>query len=163
VHFCAHLCTPRKTSRSVTHPEISLGQARLIPEFFTDEFSKKKVYLGGMSILSILFWYTLVVWVFYQSYFALSQDVTIYPLRRPTSPSVNPKPGTSPLGHVRMSSTGIHILYVQLATYVPYRVPPRWSTHHAYIPTSLTRTPPYPSQLTRTCPWNCEGRLSYHL
>jgi hypothetical protein len=48
------LCTPGKTSRSVTHPEISLGQARLTPEFFTGGLLKKKVYLDGMSILSIL-------------------------------------------------------------------------------------------------------------
>jgi hypothetical protein len=31
VHFCLHLCTPKKTSRSVTHPEIALGQACLTP------------------------------------------------------------------------------------------------------------------------------------
>jgi hypothetical protein len=45
---------PGKTSRSVTHPEIALGQARLTPEFFADELPKNKVYLDGMSILSIL-------------------------------------------------------------------------------------------------------------
>jgi hypothetical protein len=48
----------------------------------------------------------------------------------------------SPFGHVRMSSTGIRISYVQLAEYVPYRVPPRGPMCHVYIPTSLTRTPP---------------------
>jgi hypothetical protein len=50
---------------------------------------------------------------------------------------------TSPLGHV-----DIRVPYVQLVAYVPYRVPPRGLTRHAYVPTSLTRTPPYPSQLT---------------
>jgi hypothetical protein len=54
VHFCPHLCTPSKTSWSVTHPEIALGQARLTLEFFACELLEKKVYLGGMSILSIL-------------------------------------------------------------------------------------------------------------
>jgi hypothetical protein len=54
VHFCPHLCTPRKTSRSITHPKIALGQARLTMEFFTGGLPKKKVYLVGMSILSIL-------------------------------------------------------------------------------------------------------------
>jgi hypothetical protein len=54
VHFCPHLCTPGKTSRSVTHPEIAPGQTRLTPEFFTGGLPEKKVYLGGMSILSIL-------------------------------------------------------------------------------------------------------------
>jgi hypothetical protein len=38
----------------VTHPEIAPAQARLTPEFFTGGLLKKKVYLGGMSILSIL-------------------------------------------------------------------------------------------------------------
>jgi hypothetical protein len=54
VHFCPHLCTPGKTFRSVTHPEIAPGQACLTSEFFTGGFPKKKVYLGGMSILSIM-------------------------------------------------------------------------------------------------------------
>jgi hypothetical protein len=48
------LCTPGKTSRSVIHPEIAAGPARLTPEFFASGLPKKKVYLGGMSILSIL-------------------------------------------------------------------------------------------------------------
>jgi hypothetical protein len=48
------LYTPGKTSRSVTHPEIALGQARLTPEFFAGGLPKKKVYLGGMSTLPIL-------------------------------------------------------------------------------------------------------------
>jgi hypothetical protein len=54
MHFCPHLCTPEKTSRSVTHPEIALSQARLTLEFFTGGLSEKKVYLGSMSTLSIL-------------------------------------------------------------------------------------------------------------
>jgi hypothetical protein len=35
------------------------------------------------------------------------QDITIHPLRRPTSSSANPNPGTSPLSHVCMSSVAI--------------------------------------------------------
>jgi hypothetical protein len=54
VHFCPHLCTPRKTSRSVTHPKIALGQAHLTLEFFAGGILEKKVYLGDMSIPSIL-------------------------------------------------------------------------------------------------------------
>jgi hypothetical protein len=54
MHFCPLLCTPGKTSLSITHPEIALGQARLTPDFFTGGLPEKKVYLGGMSILSIL-------------------------------------------------------------------------------------------------------------
>jgi hypothetical protein len=138
VHFCPHLCTPEKTSRSVIHPEIASGQARLTPEFFARGLLKKKVYLGGMSILSIL----------------LSLELGCHnpppPLRRPTSSSVNAKPGMSPLGHVGTSSAGIRVLYIQLVAYIPYRVPLRGPTRHAYVSTSMTCTPPYPSQLTRT-------------
>jgi hypothetical protein len=35
------------------------------------------------------------------------QDITIHPLKRPTSSSVNPNPGTSPLSHVYVSSVVI--------------------------------------------------------
>jgi hypothetical protein len=54
MHFCLHLCTLGKISWSVTHLEIALGQARLTLEFFSVGVPKKKVYLGGMSILSII-------------------------------------------------------------------------------------------------------------
>jgi hypothetical protein len=54
VHFYPHLCTPGKTFQSVTYPEIALGQTRLTLEFFAGGLLKKKVYLSGMSILSIL-------------------------------------------------------------------------------------------------------------
>jgi hypothetical protein len=54
VHFYPHLCTPRKTSGSVTHPEIAPGQTRLTSEFFAGGLPEKKVYLDGISILSIL-------------------------------------------------------------------------------------------------------------
>jgi hypothetical protein len=43
-----------KISRSVTHPKIASGQARLTPKFFTVGLPEKKVYLVGMSILLIL-------------------------------------------------------------------------------------------------------------
>uniref|UniRef100_A0A0E0R073 Uncharacterized protein n=1 Tax=Oryza rufipogon TaxID=4529 RepID=A0A0E0R073_ORYRU len=42
----------RRISRSVTHPKIALGQARLISEFFRDRLPEKK--LQDMSILLIL-------------------------------------------------------------------------------------------------------------
>jgi hypothetical protein len=54
MHFTPHSCALRKTSQSVTHPKIILGQARLTLKFFAVEFQEKKVYLGGISILSIL-------------------------------------------------------------------------------------------------------------
>jgi hypothetical protein len=130
MYFCPHLCTPAKTFQSVTHPKIALGQARLTLRFFTGELSEKKVYLDSVSILSIVL--------------SLSQNVIIHPLRRP-------KPGTT-LVHICMSSTDICVPYVQLAAYVSYRVPPGGPTCYAYVPTSLTRTPPYPSQPTCTRP-----------
>jgi hypothetical protein len=44
----------KKTSWSITHPEIAPGQARLTLKFFAGGLPKKKVYFGGMSILSII-------------------------------------------------------------------------------------------------------------
>src|SRR6185312_4764102 len=56
--FSAHFVLTRahsgKTSRSVTHPQISPGQARLTSEFFGDRLPEKKLQLVGMSILLIL-------------------------------------------------------------------------------------------------------------
>jgi hypothetical protein len=48
------LCAPGNTFRSVTHPEIAPGQARLTPEFFADRLLEKKLQLGGISMLLIL-------------------------------------------------------------------------------------------------------------
>jgi hypothetical protein len=48
------LCAPGKTSRSVTHPEIAPGQARLTLEFFADGLPEKKLQLSGISMLLIL-------------------------------------------------------------------------------------------------------------
>jgi len=41
-------------SRSVTHPQIAPGQARLTSKFFADRLPEKKLQLVGMSILLIL-------------------------------------------------------------------------------------------------------------
>jgi hypothetical protein len=49
-----------KISRSVTHPKIALGQARLTLELFIVELLKKKIYLGGTSILSIILTLSLI-------------------------------------------------------------------------------------------------------
>ena len=53
-HFVVTRAHPGRTSRSVTHPQISLGQARLTSEFFGDQLPEKKLQLVGMSILLIL-------------------------------------------------------------------------------------------------------------
>ena len=56
--FSAHFVLTRahlgRTSRSVTHPQISPSQARLTSEFFGDQLPEKKLQLVGMSILLIL-------------------------------------------------------------------------------------------------------------
>jgi hypothetical protein len=48
------LYAPGKTSRSVIHPEIAPGQARLTLEFFADGLPEKKLQLDGISMLLIL-------------------------------------------------------------------------------------------------------------
>jgi hypothetical protein len=49
-----HSCTPKKTYRSLNHPKIALGQARLTERFFLDKLPKKKMHLIDMSTLLIL-------------------------------------------------------------------------------------------------------------
>jgi hypothetical protein len=153
MYFCPYLWAPKKNFRLVTYaeiapityPEIAPREACLTIEFFAIGLQKKKVYLANMSILLILL--------------SIESGCHNPPLRRPTSSSINTKPGTYPFSHVRTSSTGIHIPYVQLAADVPYRVPPREPTRYTYIPTSLTHMLLYHSQLIHMRPWNCEGQL----
>jgi hypothetical protein len=49
--ICPHSYVPEKTSRSVTHPNIALGQARLTKRFFRYMLPKNKIHLIGMSTL----------------------------------------------------------------------------------------------------------------
>jgi hypothetical protein len=81
--------------------QIAPSQARLTWRFFRDRLPKKKMHLIGMYTLLIL----LSLGPGYHH--PRGQDITIHPLRRPTSSSVNPNPETSPLGHVCMSSAVI--------------------------------------------------------
>ena len=53
-HFVLTHAHPGITSRSVTHPQIAPGQARLTSEFFGYRLPEKKLQLVGMSILLIL-------------------------------------------------------------------------------------------------------------
>jgi hypothetical protein len=79
----------------VSHPsQISPSQARLTWRFFRDRLPKKKMHLIGMDTLLIL------LSLGPGNHHPRGQDITIHPLRRPTSSSVNPNPGTSPLSHV---------------------------------------------------------------
>src|SRR4051812_34948139 len=53
-HFVLTRAHPGSTSRSVTHPKTTPGQARLTWEFFPDGLPEKKVHLVDMSSLSFL-------------------------------------------------------------------------------------------------------------
>ena len=53
-HFVLTRAHPGIISRSVTHPQIAPGQARLTSEFFGDRLPEKKLQLVGMNILLIL-------------------------------------------------------------------------------------------------------------
>jgi hypothetical protein len=66
-----------------------------------------------------------------------------HPLKRPTSSSVNPKLGTSPLGHVHVSSTSACAMLCD---------------HSGSTPVMRTM----PAQLRHTHPWNHESRLRYN-
>jgi hypothetical protein len=81
--------------------QIAPSQACLTWRFLQDRLPKKKMHLVDMDTLLIL----LSLGPGYHH--PRGQDITIHPLRRPTSSSVNPNPGTFPLGHVCMSSVVI--------------------------------------------------------
>jgi hypothetical protein len=86
----------------VGHPsQIAPSQARLTWRFFRDMLPKKKMHLVGMVTLLIL----LSLGPGHPIPGARISQST--PLRRPTSSSVNPNPGTSPLSHVYVSSVVI--------------------------------------------------------
>jgi hypothetical protein len=101
VHTLSSLMRTRENF-PVGHPsQIAPSQARLTWRFLRDRLPKKKMHLVGMDTLLILL-------SLGPGYHHLrGQDITIHSLRRPTSSSVNPNPGTSPLGHVCMSSVVI--------------------------------------------------------
>jgi hypothetical protein len=82
----------------VGHPsQIAPSQAHLTWRFFRDRLPKK-MYLFCMNTLLNLG---------SGHHHPMCQDITINPLRRLTSSSVNPNLGTSPLNHVCVSSVVI--------------------------------------------------------
>jgi hypothetical protein len=98
VHTLSSLMRTRENF-SVDHPsQIAPSRAHLTWRFFRDRLPKKKMYLVDMITLLIL----LSLWPGYPIPEARISHST--PLRRPTSSSVNPNPGTSPLSHVCVSS-----------------------------------------------------------
>jgi hypothetical protein len=86
----------------VSHPsQIAPSQACLTWRFFRDRLPKNKMHLVDMITL-------LIVLSFGLGYHnPWGKEITIHTLRRPTSSLLNPKLGTSPLGHVFVSSVVI--------------------------------------------------------
>jgi hypothetical protein len=94
------MCT--RENFPVGHPsQIAPIQARLTCRFFRIRLPKKKMHLVDINTLLILLSLRLGY------HHPRGQDITIHPLIKPTSSSVNPNPGTSPLSHVCVSSVVI--------------------------------------------------------
>jgi hypothetical protein len=101
VHTLSSLMRTRENF-PVGHPsQIAPSQAHLTWRFFRDRLLKKKMHLVGMDTLLIL------LSLGRGHHHPRGQDITIHPLRRLTSSSVNTNPGTSPLSHVCVSSVVI--------------------------------------------------------
>jgi hypothetical protein len=135
--LCPHSCAPRKDF-PVGHPFWNCSRPSMLNlRVLWKWTSEKKLQLIGMRILLILLssglgWYILTP----------LRDRR-HPLKRPTSSSVNPKSGTSPLGHVCVSSANVcTMLYDHSGSTLAKR------TIHA--------------QLRYTRPWNRESRLRCH-
>jgi hypothetical protein len=126
VHTLSSLMQTRENF-PIGHPsQIVPNQARLTWRFFQDRLSKKKMHLVYMSTLLIL----LNLRPGYHH--PRGQDITIHPLRRPMSSSVNPNPETSPLA-------------MSVCLVLSYDMPcdhsrPTCAMHH--IPEPLTHTRP---------------------
>jgi hypothetical protein len=103
--FCVHFVLTHAHPREnfpVSHPsQIAPSQACLTWRFFRDRLPKKKMHLIGMDTLLIL------LNLGPGHHHPRGHDITIHPLRKPTSSSVNPNPGTFPLSHVCVSSVVI--------------------------------------------------------
>jgi hypothetical protein len=134
-HFVLTHAHPGRTSRSVTHH--SKPSTLNFGGFLVDGLPEKKLQLVGMSILTN----PINPWV------GMSHTPPL--LRRSTSSSINPKPGTSSHGHVLGSSAsacamcdhsgptpGMHTMPTQLRPHGPMK--PRES---ALIPIATTRLP----------------------
>jgi hypothetical protein len=92
--FCAHFVLTHAHPRKLLDRspiQIAPSQARLTWRFFRDRLPKKKTHLVGMDTLLIL------LSIGPGNHHPRGQVITIHPLRRPTSSSVNPNLGTWPL------------------------------------------------------------------
>jgi hypothetical protein len=103
----------------VGHPSrIAPSQACLTWRFFGDRLPIKKMHLVGMDTLLIL------LSLGPGNHHPRGQDITIHPRKKPTSSSVNPNPGTSPLSHVCVSSVVIcHAMDHSRPTCVMHHIP----------------------------------------
>jgi hypothetical protein len=135
----------------VGHPsQIAPSQAHLTWRFLRDRLPKKKMHLIGMDTLSIL----LSLGPGYHH--PRGQDITIHPLRIPTSSSVNPNPRTSPLSHVCVYSVIIFYTMWPLRTHMRHAPCTRTPNPHtpvkprgsAMIPLVTPRPIPGPVVLT---------------
>jgi hypothetical protein len=102
--FVRTLSSPMRTRENfpIDHPsKIDPSQARLTWRLFRDRLPKKNMHLVGMDTLLIL------LSLGPGNHHPKGQDITIHPLRRPTSSSVNHNPRTYPLSHVCVSSVVI--------------------------------------------------------
>jgi hypothetical protein len=128
---------------------IAPSQTRLTLEFLEMGFRKRS--------------FNLLVWVSLSILLSLGPECHIHPLRRSTSSSINPKPGTSALGHVRGSSANtcamlcdhsgptptMHTMPAQLRPHAS--VKPRESALIPIVTTHLPEArPAYTWQLSRT-------------
>jgi hypothetical protein len=138
--FCAYFILTRAHPRKLPDRspiQIAPNQARLSWRFFWDRLPKKKMHIVGMNTLLIL------SSLGPGCHHPRGQDITIHPLRRPTSSSVNPNPRTSPLSHVCVSSIDIcHAM---------------WPLQAHMLHASYTRTP------NPHTPVKPRGWLWYHL
>jgi hypothetical protein len=129
----------------VGHPsQIAPSQARLAWRFFWGRLPKKKMHLVGMSTLLIL----LSPGPGYHH--PPGQDITIHPLRRPMSSSVNPNPGTSPLSHIYVSSVVICHAIWPLRAYM--RHAPYTQTPNTHMPMKLRGSALIPFVTSRPLP-----------
>jgi hypothetical protein len=126
-HFVLTRAHPGKTSRSVTH--------RSRPSTLNFGFVWRWTFEKEVTT----YWYEYPI----NPVKPWAGMLHPHPLKRLTSSSVNPKPGTSSLGHIRVSSASACAMLCD---------------HSRSTPAMRTM----PAQLRHTRPWNRESQLWYH-
>jgi hypothetical protein len=101
--LCPHSCAPRKNF-PIGHPSL---QAKLL------NFGVLSRWASGKEVTTCWYEYPInpvKLW---------AGMLHPHPLKRPTSSSVNPKPGTSSLGHVRVSSASACVMLCDHSESIP--------------------------------------------